>query len=728
MMKPLWCIALLLALASSAWGQQQEEALFEQEDPAVQAVLESNPQTPADALRAVITLLDLGAPEAAQGMLAKLLQADLDNNARADLARTLGSGELLRLTAQPALDADAKTFVQSLLIAADERSRDPERLARLIAQLDSPDAAVRRAAIVDLREGKTDAVAALLAALADPQRAEQHPQLKVALREMGSMAVGPLMGAMTTNDPRLKADAIELLGALGANEATMFLVGPSVAADDPQVRDAARLALERLLGAAPSAAEAQRVLYQQVKKFFERIRPLEPDHEGLVELWSWNDRTQQAAPQSLLADEVAIQYAARLTPWLVALDPEQPELRRLHFTAQLEAAKLQQDYAQPLPNDSPARTTAAALSIADLEEVLQFAQQRGYYGAAAAVCEILGAVATPEILISADGSPAPLVQAVQQGDRRLKFAALAAVMQLASPFPYPGSSHVADALGYFTATAGERRAVVAHPRAAKAQNLAALLGMLAYETEVVYRGEQLFDIAKQSADFELVLVHTIIDEPLLGELLSRLRRDPRTAHLPVGIIAPLDALPWARELAARDSLTEAFVPPQDAESLAFYVEQLDQRRGRNRISPEEREQQAAQALAWIGRLAAADQGFYELRRLTPEVQRALEVAPLSVRAASVLSQLGTPAGQRALVDLASRAVGRLELRQAAAAAFQRSVAEHGILLTTPEIVHQYDLYNASAAADRATQQLRGLILDALESKTRGKSESEQEPN
>jgi hypothetical protein len=64
--------------------------------------------------------------------------------------------------------------------------------------------------------------------------------------------------------------------------------------------------------------------------------------------------------------------------------------------------------------------------------------------------------------------------------------------------------------------------------------------------------------------------------------------------------------------------------------------------------------------------------------------------------------------------MANRTANPMELREAAAAAFSSSVRKNGIQLTSAEIRHQYDRYNESAQEDVATQQLLGLILDAIE--------------
>ena len=52
----------------------------------------------------------------------------------------------------------------------------------------------------------------------------------------------------------------------------------------------------------------------------------------------------------------------------------------------------------------------------------------------------------------------------------------------------------------------------------------------------------------------------------------------------------------------------------------------------------------------------------------------------------------------------------------AAEAFRASVAAHGVLLTTDQILAQYDRYNASETADAATQKVLARVLDVIEKK------------
>jgi hypothetical protein len=83
-------------------------------------------------------------------------------------------------------------------------------------------------------------------------------------------------------------------------------------------------------------------------------------------------------------------------------------------------------------------------------------------------------------------------------------------------------------------------------------------------------------------------------------------------------------------------------------------------------------------------------------------------------AITALSTLGTPESQRTLVNLASQSSLSNEVRRNAAKAFRTSAQARGVLLTTDEILAQYDRYNASAEADAETQEILGAVLDAIE--------------
>jgi hypothetical protein len=82
----------------------------------------------------------------------------------------------------------------------------------------------------------------------------------------------------------------------------------------------------------------------------------------------------------------------------------------------------------------------------------------------------------------------------------------------------------------------------------------------------------------------------------------------------------------------------------------------------------------------------------------------------------VLPRLGTATSQQLLVDMASTPTQPIALRRQAADALAVSVQQAGKLLTSQEILRQYDRYNASETADADTQAVLGQVLDIFEAK------------
>ncbi len=121
---------------------------YARREPAVAAALELPRDTPAQQLKAVLVLIDLGRPEAAALILPDLLKTKFDPETGAALVRQFGPArfmELIRLDhvgegaaagANPL--AGVGKFGQACLDAAAAQANDPQRLATLIAQLQAP--------------------------------------------------------------------------------------------------------------------------------------------------------------------------------------------------------------------------------------------------------------------------------------------------------------------------------------------------------------------------------------------------------------------------------------------------------------------------------------------------------------------------------------------------------------------------------------------------------------
>ena len=287
-------------------------------------------------------------------------------------------------------------------------------------------------------------------------------------------------------------------------------------------------------------------------------------------------------------------------------------------------------------------------------------------------------------------------------------------MKLKPTEPFAGSSRVTDALGYFAASYGGPRVLIVHPLMAEAQKLAGLAAGLGYEADTATNGRQAFELAVRSPDYEFALIHSRIERPAVDELLARLRRDRRTALLPLGLIAPFDDLERIERYARTVPRAEAFLQPQNADEMKLFTEQVLERSARWHVPSDERLAEASQALEWLTALIESPQKVFDVRRQEPAIERALFVPQLANKAAPLVGRLGTPKAQLSLLDVADLATQTPKARQLAAAAFATCIARYGIRITTGDILKQYELYNDNAGRDPVTHEVLSTVLDAIE--------------
>ena len=370
--------------------------------------------------------------------------------------------------------------------------------------------------------------------------------------------------------------------------------------------------------------------------------------------------------------------------------------------------------------ERPAELTLAEDHLAqfttnELSGILAEAIERNRVHAATSCALELGQRGEAATLSSFDSRPAPLAKALKHPDRRLRYAALEAVMKIAPRRSFAGASGVPKALWRFAAGTGTPQAVAGSSVATRASDWAGQLRALGYDAAPAGSGREALESAIRSPRLALVLVDSDIGRPRLREVLYQFRAAETTARVPVAVLSSLPNLDRARRLAEADPLLLAVPRPHRREALEAIVQRLSEL-GATMCSPDERMQQATAALQWIAQLQAAGHPYDEFLRESDVASRTLYVPELLEPSLKVLAVLGTAGSQRTLIEWASNASVPLESRQQAVGAFTKSVQRFGKLLTPTEISLQFDRYNASETESRDTQQVLGQLLDILEGK------------
>jgi hypothetical protein len=563
-------------------------------DPAVRAALEIPRATAADHFQAIGWLIDLDRPELAKPILEELTKLQLTDDERATLVAEFGPRAMLQLARTKELAPAGAQFADACMAAAAAAANDPRRIAALVAQLADPSPEVRTIARNDLAAtGQVGAIATLetLAKESDPARREEFLR---AAAQMGPFVTGPLLAMLDTAAAGLRSDVAALLTELDVAQAVPLL---------PQPADSARRllldALERLQRGAP---------------------PLLPDESDRIELWHWNDATKKLNSATYSVDEARTIWMSRLARRLAGISPQNPDYLRQAVLLELEAAPL----LPPAPR-LPASEHLGSAETGWVVGLLAEALELNYAHAAVAAANILGERRDDDVLFTADSQPSALAAALAHPNRRVRFAALRAIMTIDPPSPYPGSSRVPEALAWFADGSGARRALVAMPTYAAASDLAGMLAAHELDAEATNRGRVAVKLARKMADLEVIFVDMDIQAPGIRQVLYELRISPTTGEIPIALVSADGRLASAERLAAEHDRVLAVPRIHSAKVLGRVVEQLAHLSGRFATPPDERRAQAIDAAAWLTKLSSGHRPFYVIRR--PALMETVESHP-----------------------------------------------------------------------------------------------------
>lgn len=735
-------VAGLIVLGQQVWGQnpfestptgepadaaaddeeQEEMSEFEKQaaaetDPVVRMILDAKPTTPDQWIHDVRTLLNLKRPVFAKEYLKQFLNVLPSEEELVQIQSRYGSAFFLRLTNRAELQPEGAAVADAVMKAASARMADTARINALVDRLSDPDAAARRAALVELVKAGPAAVTPLISVLADDSRQAEHAAVRAAIVALGDVAVEPLIATLHSPHQPLRLQAIELLGKLKAMQAVPAVLSHALAPENDGEREASNKMLRQVLGDVPSKAEATGFLSRRMENYLAGSVPGAVDEADQVRVWIWDATQQIPRQESYSADDASFLAATLAAEQLHRIAPNNADFERMYLATGLEVAKRTNGYDRPLTEETGTVYQDASSAGNDvLQEVLRLALNKQMEGAAVAVIDLLGQSKSAELLQSDDGQPTLLATALVSPLPRVKFAAAQAVMNIDPAQSYPGSSYLVDVLGFLSAGVGERRVLIGHPRVAQAQVIAGHLNVLGFTVDTTQTGRETALRAFSSPDYTFVLVHDAIDHPAYRELIQTLRHDQRTAKLPVGLITRDINKQQGEWFAKTDPLTLDLAPAPTLEDVASDTRRLLTLAGRSQILPDERIRQAQFALDALAQLASDPEkyDFYDLLPLDERIEGILSTPILAARAAKVLGQLATPRAQLALVRFASTQTHPLADRQAAATAFRAAVTLRGLLLTRPQLLRQYDIYNASEILDPETQQVLASILDAIE--------------
>lgn len=668
------------------------------------------PQTPLEYWDAVDYLVRTGQPGQAAPYLQAFLQANPDDATLLQIRDRYGVGSVLNLADYPETRPQAESLLNRFNEAARRQARDPERLRRFVAALTGSQTE-QRYALENLRPAGPYAVPYIVETLSEPGLSgRDRGRLVVNLARLGPPALPAIVAMLDAPDATLAADAADALGRLGDPRAIPFLTFSAVRQPESVLTEPARQAIAQLTGRSwgSQIRSPLRLLIGEAERYLTHTGSLGADP---AEVWVWQDGN--VAPRPATTGQIEGYYGLKLARQALTLVPTDRQAQGLVAALALQKSVESVGIAA-FPQQDPLGAYALAVAAGPevMANVLRLALDRNLPDVAAAAATVLGNVADRDVLYIPTSPPHPLVAALDASDRRTRFAAAQALVNLEPPRPFPGSSRVVPVLAQFAAVRTAPRVVVVDGSPTRANTVASTLSQLGFDPLVASSGKEGFRLAASSADVEAVLIEpTALVEPWTArDLIVNLRADSRTRELPVLIHAQLDLQNRLRTIVQDNPKVAFIVTPVSARASAPSLQRELARLGARPLSAAERAAYAQQATGLLATLANRPGNPFEadLPSYEPTLTAGLSNPPIAPAAVAGLAQLPVADAQRSLADTVLETSRPEPLRLQAAVALVRSLQRFGTLLTDAQ---QQRL--TQALDEAASPQLRNVLSTVL---------------
>mgnify|MGYP006274359819 FL=1 len=365
-----------------------------------------------------------------------------------------------------------------------------------------------------------------------------------ALLELGADTIPALIGALNMPDPLWRQQVLAVLEAraeigqdLGTIEPALWMV----LADDKSgvtMKVLARRLLGRLLKTdIDRLPDSAKRLTQLAELFLRRKYPFS-DPENL-QVWRWTAKglvagmAEGAKTALVRRDEAEAYWGEKCARAAVALRSNDPRARQILLAFLMQSP--------PVPASAPlaaARPDLMALlagqDVGTLEALLRLAMELDKPGMARHLLETFAA--------RADSGPLNLYQlALDHGDRRVRMAAIEAIVRLPKPPSNAVAGKVVDTLTQFLAASNlasgkKGRAVVAMASPVIREEVTKALEANGRVVETLDTTRELVRRVRSAADIDLIVLDSNIPDPDLAGALAQLSADSVASRLPVVVI------------------------------------------------------------------------------------------------------------------------------------------------------------------------------------------------
>ncbi len=617
--------------------QYQNETLYatkkyEYGDASIREILASNPTTVMELVAAARDFTALKRYELANLFYKRALEAEPTEDDVTMLTTRYGRAFFVTLSENELLEPSGKAFGKAILSALEKRfSSDPEFIQQMIEQLFSADVGERKVAETELMTYRSVSLPALINAYMEHLEDADENELQIlqqTLLMFGEGLTSAAAACLESEELALQKTAVELL-TVQAGRTTpeavrmLFYAAARDGKNAKEIQATAMNALKKLAKCNVSQAhlagflETQIEILQNDKK---KIESAGSDSEIEV-IWLWNPEEKVIFPTTASRLTKYRLNSYRLAQAYWNLRPMGRKARKYQFMTSSEYVTtfMNQFIETELKTDQIMRTEEFQRLLKNyrLEEVEGYLTEcinSRFYDAAVLATLALGELGDETLLqpigaragkkldptLCATGSEsyAPLVCALHAPNRLLRFATLQTIMKLNPQKPFPGSSRVIDTLAWFLCTNGRSKVLVGDLTEADAMRLGGRLRQHGFSFEIADSSKSILEKAIQYCDFTMILMNVKVLMTNSDLLLQQLALDPRTADVPIALLAEPEDYKTAEQWAQRLPKAVWFPEPASETDLKLMLTLVSHIQTSVVVSDEQRVVETRTALLW----------------------------------------------------------------------------------------------------------------------------------
>ncbi|MBO5438901.1 MAG: hypothetical protein J6A23_14680, partial [Thermoguttaceae bacterium] len=561
-------------------------------DASIREILASDPQTVPELVAAARDFAALQRFDLANLFYRKAMDAEPTEEDITRLVTTYGRAYFVTLSENEKIAPSGIAFGKFILQSLENRFQsDPEFIQEMIDQLFSESEEEQKVAETELMAYRSRSIPALIENYAEKEDAADRKVLEKMLLMFGEGLTSASAACLESDSASLQMAAADLLYAQAFRnnpEALMHLFYASAieaegeeSAEKKENTDAlhkkAQKAIQKLFSLRTLTSVTQRkFLEKQLARLQYEKKLIENSGnvDSIEVIWRWIPEEGSIQP---MTGNRLMKYrlnSYRLAKALWNIFPSDPLARRMLFMTTSEYVTTFLTFTEKeLKTDQIIQTAEfqkvkEEFAISEVESYLLECLDSKFYDAAIMAVLVLGekgdetllkaipvregkTVSDPSLCVAHEKTYSPLVMALHTPNRLLRFAAVQAIMKIDPQQPFTGSSRLTDTLAWFLQTNGRSKVLIAEMTNAEAMSLGGQLRQFKLGYEIATSPREILEKGLQFCDYTMILMNVRLLDTDPDLLIQQIGLDPRTADIPIVLLAWPEDFKLAQQLADR---------------------------------------------------------------------------------------------------------------------------------------------------------------------------------